>query len=104
MGPENAAVQEVVDHTTPTDGTSKTGTIELDQQQVLAIQLVMMKKQKAVLAEKLATMQLKEAQRELMVNVRDEAVVLAKIAQAHGLGRFKSVKVVGPNRLAYELE
>jgi hypothetical protein len=79
------------------------GVVELDTEQLLRVELVLMKRQKARLAEKLAAIQYKEAQRELMVSVRDEASVLARIAQEHGLKRFKSVKVVGPNKLAYTL-
>jgi hypothetical protein len=81
----------------------KEGIIELEPDQLLRIELILTKRQKARLAEKLALFQLREAQQELMASLREEAAVLARIAQAHGLSRFQSVKVAGPNKLAYTL-
>ena len=82
----------------------KTGVIELSREQTTALHLVMTKCQLATSQQKLALMELRDAQASLVAASKDEAIVFARLSAANGLGRIKGVKVVGPNKIAYETE
>jgi hypothetical protein len=82
---------------------SKEGVLELTPEEVATIDLIITKEQLAAAEEKLAAMQLREAQRKLMDTGKRKAVLLAKVGARVG-GRIKSAKIVGQSKLAYELE
>ena len=82
----------------------KTGVLELSQEQTTAVNLVLTRVQLAAAEHKLAMHALKDAQMKLLQTSREEAVVLARISQRCGIPRIKSVKVAGPNSIAYETE
>lgn len=77
--------------------------VTLSNEEVLGLDLAMTRKQAAVAEEKLAMLQLKDAQANLMSAVKGEVVVLAKIANAHKLGNIKRAKLTG-NKLIFQKE
>lgn len=77
------------------------GEVTLSNEEVLALDLAMTRKQAAVAEEKLAALELKDAQTKLMSAVKGEVVMLARIANAHKLPGIQSAKLVG-NRLIFQ--
>jgi len=79
------------------------GIVELTPEEVTMVDLIMTKEQLASAEERLAAIQLRDAQSKLMDVAKRKAVLMAKLGARVG-GRIKNVRVVGQSRLAYELE
>jgi len=90
----------------------KTGVLELEPDEIMAVELVMTKSLLASYKEKSASLQiellkhqLQQVRDEAAKAARDEAILLAKLGTARGLGgRIVSAKSIGGGRLAYEVE
>lgn len=79
------------------------GVLELTPEEITAIDLILTKERLAAAEEKLAAIQLRDAQTKLMSVAKSKAVLMAKLGARVG-GRLKSAKIVGQAKLAYELE
>ncbi len=82
---------------------SKQGIVELTPDEIATIDLILTKEKLAAAEEKLAAIQLRDAQTKLMDSGKRKAVLLAKLGARVG-GRITSAKIIGQSRLAYELE
>jgi len=87
----------------PAGGSNKSGIVELTHEEATSIEIVLTKERLAAAEEKLAAIQLREAQKRLMEVARAKAVLMSKLGDRLG-GRLNSAKIVGKHRLAYELE
>lgn len=82
---------------------AKSGVLELTPEEITTIDLLLTKERLAAAEEKLAAMQLRDAQRQLMEVGKRKAVLMAKLGARVG-GRITSAKIVGQSKLAYETE
>lgn len=82
---------------------SSEGVLELTSEEITTIDLILTKERLAAAEEKLAAIQLRDAQTKLMDVGKRKAVLLAKLGARVG-GRIKGAKIVGQSKLAYELE
>lgn len=81
----------------------KTGVIELTPAEITTIDLVLTRERMVVAEEKLAAMQLRDAQLKLLESAKSKAALMAQLGMRVG-GKLKHAKVMDRQRLAYELE
>jgi len=83
-------------------GGKKQGILELTSEEVVSIDLIFTKERLAIAEEKLAMIQLRNAQSELMRVGKSKAVLMARLGDRVG-GCISSAKIVGNDKLVYEL-
>lgn len=90
----------------PAEANEKIRILELTPEQANEVELAVTKRRLAEAEERLSAIAFSNAKKQLTAGVREEAITLAKLAQAHGLegSRVRSAKRVGRNRLQLELE
>jgi hypothetical protein len=83
--------------------------LELEPEQVIELDLIMTRRQlsdseetAALLKLQLLKTELAQIQREKVLRSRDEAIMMTRLAQAAGVERFKRLRVIGRNKVAYE--
>jgi hypothetical protein len=83
--------------------------LELEPEQVIELDLILTRRRLSDSEEKAAMLELrllqeklKEIQREKVLRARDEAVMMTRMAQRAGVERFKKLRVIGRNKVAYE--
>lgn len=74
--------------------------LELTREQVTALNLILTKRQLAESQQRLAMINLRDAQAALVQAAKEEAVALARIAASNNLPRISDVRAVGPNKIA----
>lgn len=79
------------------------GVATLTPEEITTLDLIFTKERLARAEEKLAVINLREAQKQLMEVAKNKAVLMARLGNRLG-GQIKSAKIVGKNQLAYELE
>ena len=84
--------------------------LELEPEQVIELDLILTRRQLADSEENVAMMKLqllqqdlKRIQQEKVLRSRDEAVMMTRLAQAAGVAKFKRLRVIGRNKVAYEV-
>ena len=78
--------------------------IELDNVEALSLDLILTRRRAAEAEAKLAERRYKDAQIELLKTTREESNTVTRLAVANGIDQFKSVRVIGRNRIAFETE
>lgn len=79
------------------------GVATLTPEEIMGLDLIFTKERAAKAEERLAVINLREAQMQLMEAAKSKAVLLARLGDRLG-GQIKNAKIVGKNQLAYELE
>lgn len=79
------------------------GVATLTPEEIMSLDMIFTKERLARAEEKLAVINLREAQMQLMEVAKSKAVMMARLGDRLG-GQIKSAKIVGKNQLAYELE
>ena len=82
---------------------NETQEVVLSSDEALALDLAITKKRAAVAEERLAALELKSAQANLMGATKNEVVVLSRIAAAHEIKNLRAAKLSG-NKLLYQSE
>ena len=81
----------------------KNGTVQLTPEEITSIDLIFTKERLARAEERLAVINLKESQQQLMEVAKSKAILMAKLGDRLG-GKLKNAKITDKFRLAYELE
>ena len=81
----------------------KSGIAQLTIEEITSIDLIFTKERLARAEERLAVLNLKETQTQLMDVAKSKAVLMARLGDRLG-GKIKSAKIVGKAQLSYELE
>lgn len=84
--------------------------LELEPEEVLQLDLIITRRQLSdseegavLLKLRLLQEELKKIQQEKIMRARDESILMTRIAQKAGVPQFKKMRVVGKNKIAYEV-